>query len=72
MEGHHTAHGLTNLHGAFVFREHARPLHPFPPAVLYSLLFYFEITVLERGELGRIAIGFSDRTFSNKLTRQPG
>eukprot|EP00882_Tetradesmus_deserticola_P015836 GHRQ01016884.1.p1 GENE.GHRQ01016884.1~~GHRQ01016884.1.p1 ORF type:complete len:209 (+),score=72.32 GHRQ01016884.1:270-896(+) len=35
-----------------------------------QLLYYFELTVVDQGELGRIAIGFSDKSF--KLTRQPG
>ncbi|GAX77404.1 hypothetical protein CEUSTIGMA_g4850.t1 [Chlamydomonas eustigma] len=40
------------------------------PVPLLRLLYYFEISVLEHGDLGRIAIGFTDRAF--KLTRQPG
>ena len=40
------------------------------PAPLNALLYYFELTVLERGDQGRIAIGFTDRNF--KLTKQPG
>lgn len=33
-------------------------------------LYYFELTVLDRGEQGKIAIGFTDKNF--KITRQPG
>ena len=40
---------------------------PVPPNLL---LYYFELTVLDKGELGKIAIGFSDKTF--KPNRQPG
>lgn len=36
----------------------------------HQLLYYFELTVLDQGEAGRIGIGFSDRSF--KFTRQPG
>jgi hypothetical protein len=35
-----------------------------------QLLYYFELTVVDQGELGRIAIGFTEKGF--KLTRQPG
>jgi hypothetical protein len=33
-------------------------------------IYYFELTVLESGEAGRVAIGFSQRDF--KLIKQPG
>jgi hypothetical protein len=40
---------------------------PVPTSVL---IYYFEVTVLDRGEQGKIGIGFSDKSF--KVTRQPG
>lgn len=40
------------------------------PVPQHVLVYYFELTVLDKGEQGKIAIGFSDRTF--KVTRQPG
>lgn len=40
------------------------------PVPARALVYYFELTVLDRGEHGKIAIGFSDKSF--KLTRQPG
>ena len=40
------------------------------PVPIESLLYYFEMTVLEPGDAGRIAIGFTPRDF--KLTKQPG
>jgi len=40
------------------------------PAPPHALLYYFELTVLDKGESGKIAIGFSDKNF--KVTRQPG
>jgi hypothetical protein len=42
------------------------------PVRLTDHLFYYEVTVIEQGEQGRIAIGYSDRAFSLKLNRQPG
>jgi hypothetical protein len=35
-----------------------------------QLLFYFEVTVLDQGELGKIGVGFTPKDV--KLTRQPG
>ena len=40
------------------------------PVPLHAPVFYFEVTVLDAGELGKIAVGFSDRSF--KLSRAPG
>lgn len=40
------------------------------PVPLRRSLYYFEVTVLERGEIGRIAVGFTDKSF--KLNKQPG
>ena len=40
------------------------------PAPLLDGLYYFEMTVIEAGEAGRIAIGFTPSAF--KLTKQPG
>jgi hypothetical protein len=40
------------------------------PVPANLLLYYFELTVLDKGELGKIAIGFSDKSF--KVNRQPG
>jgi hypothetical protein len=40
------------------------------PIPLNQVLYYFEATVLEPGNHGRIAIGFTDQNF--KLTKQPG
>uniref|UniRef100_A0A383VPB8 B30.2/SPRY domain-containing protein n=1 Tax=Tetradesmus obliquus TaxID=3088 RepID=A0A383VPB8_TETOB len=40
------------------------------PVPTQQLLYYFELTVVDQGELGRIAIGFTEKSF--KLTRQPG
>lgn len=40
------------------------------PVPHHQLVYYFEITVLDQGEAGRIGLGFSDKTF--KVTRQPG
>lgn len=34
------------------------------------LVYYFEVTIRDRGEYGRVGIGFSDKSF--RLTRQPG
>ncbi len=33
-------------------------------------LFYYEITIVDEGQRGKVAIGFADKTF--KLNRQPG
>jgi hypothetical protein len=33
-------------------------------------VYYYELTVLDAGEAGRIVIGFAEKGF--KLTRQPG
>lgn len=33
-------------------------------------MYYYELTVLDQGLYGKIAIGFADKSF--KLTRQPG
>mmetsp|Transcript_45085 Transcript_45085/g.134586 ORF Transcript_45085/g.134586 Transcript_45085/m.134586 type:complete len:177 (+) Transcript_45085:167-697(+) len=41
-----------------------RPVH------LRSLIYYFELNVLEKGEGGRVGIGFTPANF--KLTKQPG
>ncbi len=41
--------------------------HPIPPN---CTIYYYEVTVLDQGLSGKIAIGFSDPNF--KLTRQPG
>lgn len=35
-----------------------------------QLVFYFEVTILDAGELGKIGVGFTPRDV--KLTRQPG
>eukprot|EP00798_Chlamydomonas_sp_ICE-L_P022439 gene22438-29551_t len=40
------------------------------PSPTKQLLYYFEMTVLGRGEMGTLAIGFSDKGF--RCTRQPG
>lgn len=40
------------------------------PVPLRQLVYYFEAKIVDRGELGRIAIGFTPAGF--KLTRQPG
>jgi hypothetical protein len=40
------------------------------PVPQHCLVYYFEVTVLDRGEHGKIALGFSDKNF--KVTRQPG
>jgi hypothetical protein len=40
------------------------------PVPCQQLLYYFELTVIEQGDFGRIAIGFTDKNF--KVTRQPG
>jgi hypothetical protein len=40
------------------------------PVPARQLLFYFEVTVLDQGELGKIGGGFTPR--DAKLTRQPG
>jgi hypothetical protein len=40
------------------------------PVPCALLVYYFELTVLDVGEAGRIGLGFSDKHF--KLTRQPG
>ncbi len=41
--------------------------HPVP---VNCTVYYFELTVLDGGISGKIAIGFADKNF--KLTRQPG
>ncbi|GIL63043.1 hypothetical protein Vafri_17192 [Volvox africanus] len=41
--------------------------HPVPPN---CTVYYYELTVLDSGIYGKIAIGFADKSF--KLTRQPG
>ncbi|KAG1656322.1 hypothetical protein FOA52_006653 [Chlamydomonas sp. UWO 241] len=40
------------------------------PACNNVEIYYFEMTVLEKGELGRVAIGYSPREFT--LSKQPG
>ncbi len=40
------------------------------PIPTQQMLYYFEVTVLDQGDLSRMAIGFTDKNF--KLTRQPG
>ncbi|CAM6100520.1 unnamed protein product [Calypogeia fissa] len=40
------------------------------PAPHQRLLYYFEITLKDRGQKGRISIGFTDENF--KMSRQPG
>lgn len=40
------------------------------PAPCNRLIYYYEVQVRDRGELGRIGIGFSDKSF--RPTRQPG
>eukprot|EP00878_Enallax_costatus_P006903 GHUV01007233.1.p1 GENE.GHUV01007233.1~~GHUV01007233.1.p1 ORF type:complete len:241 (+),score=55.60 GHUV01007233.1:288-1010(+) len=40
------------------------------PVPTQQLIYYFELTVLDQGEAGRIGLGFSDKSF--KVTRQPG
>ena len=40
------------------------------PVPSRKAVYYFEVTVLDQGEMSRIAIGFSTKNF--KLTRQPG
>eukprot|EP00879_Flechtneria_rotunda_P010946 GHRR01011438.1.p1 GENE.GHRR01011438.1~~GHRR01011438.1.p1 ORF type:complete len:110 (+),score=15.22 GHRR01011438.1:182-511(+) len=40
------------------------------PVPTQQLLYYFEVTVVSQGELGRIGLGFTDKNF--KVTRQPG
>lgn len=40
------------------------------PLPTNQLVYYFEMTVLNHGEHGRIALGFTEKSF--KLTRQPG
>lgn len=40
------------------------------PVPNQQLVYYFELTVIDSGELGRIAIGYTDKNF--KVTRQPG
>jgi hypothetical protein len=48
-------------------REPAQSDRPVPSK---QLLFYFEATVLDQGELGKIGVGFTPKDV--KLTRQPG
>lgn len=40
------------------------------PVPSKQLVFYFEVTILDAGELGKIGVGFTPRDV--KLTRQPG
>lgn len=40
------------------------------PVSVNCTVFYYELTVLDGGISGKIAIGFADKNF--KLTRQPG
>lgn len=40
------------------------------PVPMDQQLYYFEMTVIEPGSHGRIAIGYTDANF--KLTKQPG
>ena len=40
------------------------------PVPCHRLVYYFELFVVDQGEMSNIAIGFSDKRF--KLTRQPG
>lgn len=53
-----------------------RPPAPHPPpqsnrpVAGNQLVFYYEVTILDHGELGKIGIGFTPRDV--KLTRQPG
>ena len=40
------------------------------PAPTQRLLYYFEVAVRDRGEKGRISVGFTEKSF--KMSRQPG
>lgn len=40
------------------------------PAPCNRLIYYYEVQVVDRGEHGRLGIGFAEKSF--RLTRQPG
>lgn len=46
------------------------PLQANRPVPTRQLVFYFEVTIIDSGDLGKIGIGFTPRDV--KLTRQPG